>query len=160
MAKNEQDKEIEGLIAKAVKEALETAIPAAAAGIAKAQNQAQQELQTSIRASKPSGDKCNICRQMLPAGKTAETHPHRKMVVYPSNPRLAKWWQGIMLNGVYYSSNNSNHKITVPADVNFEYIIQEFEKNEEEQQQGRFANHDSGALGPGGTPNKAEKGWR
>lgn len=102
------------------------------------------------------GEQCTLCKQQL-LGCMGE---HRFMAVYPRNRRHGKYFQGVLINGVRYLSNSLAHKIWVPANASIEYLIQQFEINEEETMNGRTFEHDSGAIGGSTSFNPATGAWR
>lgn len=120
-----------------------------------------QQVQPQQAAAKPGtarrfGPPCPECKQpKMGCGKK-----HKQVVVYPRNPRHARFFQGVRLNGVRYISNGPGHAITVPADAPIEHLIQTFEKNEDEQTNGRVVDHNSGVLGRKSAVNRATKAWR
>lgn len=156
MAK-ENETDLKAVVAQVLKEILPATISAAATGISKAQSAAKLEADEKHRASLPTGERCRECRQTLKPGVTSETHPHRQVVAFPTNTRLAQWWQGYGLNGVIYNSGRPGHKVTVPANCNIEEVIQAFERQELETETGRVANHNSGHIS---NPQIAQKAWR
>jgi hypothetical protein len=91
----------------------------------------------------PSGS-CSECQQQLKACKGE----HAQMVVFPKNPRFARWFPGLQLNGINYRSNHAGHRITVPALNDFAYRLNQFEAEEEANTMGRVTQHNSGFIGP------------
>ena len=102
------------------------------------------------------GPPCPECK----APKMGCKGKHKSVVVYPRNPRHARFFPGVRLNGVRYISNGPGHAIIVPADAPIEHLIQEFERNEDEQSQGRLAEHNSGVLGKKSSTSRATRAWR
>ncbi len=75
-----------------------------------------------------SKSQCPECRQYRSACKGK----HKQVIVYPQNPRLVRpGWVGVKLNGVTYRSNDSKHKITVPAKSPVMSLLRAWEKAEE-----------------------------
>jgi hypothetical protein len=107
------------------------------------------------------GEKCEGCKQFLPRGVEQGQHEHRKVVVFPTAQRHGKWFQGVRINGELYLSNNRSHAILVPADANIEYLLQQWEDNEDAMLHGREAQHNSGSIGQNGSNFKeANSAWR
>lgn len=108
---------------------------------------------TGRRAAINEGPRCSECGQYeVCCGKK-----HRKVVVWPSDPHFARFFQGYRLNGVTYLSNGPAHAITVPAEANIEYAVEMWTRNERETSQGRVAEHNSGSVHQF---NPAIQGWR
>ena len=99
------------------------------------------------------GPRCNDCGQYEVCCKGQ----HRQVVVWPSNPHFARFFQGVRINGVTYLSNGPAHAITVPADSNIEYMTEMWTRNEQDLSQGRVAEHNSGTVQQF---NPATQGWR
>lgn len=85
---------------------------------------------------------CQICLQDSQACKGE----HREIVVLPKNRKFARAFQGLRINGVTYLSNNYRHKIPVPAGLNVEYQIAKWEEDQEEMNNSRSINHNSGTM--------------
>lgn len=89
---------------------------------------------------------------------------HVKMVVYPERyPEFAKWWPGVVINGVRYISHTPNVKILVPEKQYSTIVnaIKTFEENERTVNISRSKTHVSGSIGRRGTGAvKAEMAWR
>lgn len=120
-----------------------------------------QQVQPQQAAARPSatrryGPPCPECKQpkMGCGGK------HKQVVVFPRNVRHARFFQGFKLNGVRYISNGPGHAITVPASCDVEHALQKFERNEDEQAQGRIVDHNSGTLGKKSSISRATQAWR
>jgi hypothetical protein len=142
-------------VAKAVSEALKEAIPAAMAAALQVQAQSAQAMRAAMTPQKK--ERCNVCRQKDMACKGE----HRMVALYPTNKRFAKFYEGVTINGVVYRSQNPNHYIEVPADSNVEYLLAQWEKNEDEMVNGRVAEHDAGSIGPGASGHRMAVGaWR
>lgn len=133
----------EELIAAAVGKAVGEALPITVATAIKIQNDTALTARSSaLQAAMATSERCAECRQLLVAcaGK------HKRMVVFPDNPRHGKWFPGCRLNGVLYISNNRSHYLSVPEGAAFEHMIQEWEHNEDEMYNGRTDHHDSGSV--------------
>lgn len=107
---------------------------------------------------------CRECKQAGP-GKAPCNGEHIKMVVYPQRyPEFGKWFQGSIINGIRYLSNNRREQILVPAACEGQIIkqITDYEENERVTRMGRTAEHDSGSLaeGGGGRTQPANAAWR
>lgn len=101
--------------------------------------------------------KCHECGQVLSGceGK------HIQMVVHPA--QFAEYFPGVIINGIKYLSNDSGHRITVPAacESTIMGIVAGFEKNEREISVGRKRDHHSGSVSPHGSSiNPANAAWR
>jgi enamine deaminase RidA (YjgF/YER057c/UK114 family) len=92
------------------------------------------------------GPECEKCGQRIKVCKDQ----HVMMVVFPANRRLARYFQGLKLNGVTYHSGQPGRPIWVPATNDFAYQLQQFGENEENFLHGRSASHNSGTIGPSG----------
>lgn len=97
--------------------------------------------------------RCSECQQMLASCKSK----HRQVAVYPVNPNHGRWFQGVIINGVTYLSNSAQHKIPIPEDANVEYLVAEWERNEDQLLTGRQSFHDSGSVQ---RFNQATSAWR
>lgn len=167
MADNKDEVKVapEDAIAKAVREAvgkaLSEAIPAVATIAVESQRKANQvvgdgKAEAAIRAA-AQRLQCPKCFQPVSAcnGK------HRRVVVYPTNQRFGRYFQGVFINGIRYLSNGPSHAIDVPLECDIEYMISAWEQNEYDTAQGRKAEHNSGSLGAaGGQFSPATEGWR
>lgn len=92
-------------------------------------------------------ERCGECMQDKKACKSK----HRVIAVYPKNQRWGRWFQGVMINGVRYLSDNQSHLITVPAEADIEYMIYQWERNEERMVDGRDnTGIHLGTIGPNG----------
>lgn len=101
--------------------------------------------------------KCHDCGQALSGceGK------HILMVVHPT--QFAEYFPGAIINGVRYLSNDTSHRIVVPAACKSTImgIVAGFEKNEREISVGRKRDHHSGSVSPHGSSiNPAQAAWR
>jgi len=176
VAKNREEELLDEKIATAMekaaaagaKAAVDALMPAVATLVAEATK--PKHLQDAA-APKPKKPKCPICLQPnLACGyvfakngepETPKEQHHRKLPVYPGNPNLGKWFQGVIFNGVRYLSNSKQHSIWVPKDSNIEYIIELWEQNEQELATGREAHHNSGSLSKNGSNfTAAQSAWR
>ena len=103
---------------------------------------------------------CGECQQLVTACKGE----HTKMVVFPDKyPEFAKWFAGVMINGVRYVSNNSNQKVVIPACAESTIVnaIKAFEENERTIHIPRNKQHNSGSIGRSGSgPVNASAAWR
>ncbi len=146
-------------IAKAVAAALTQALPLAAGVMAQSLTQAQQTLknQEQLDSAKYrlTGERCEICRQVLPRGVKQGEHKHKKVVSFPKDPRNGKSWPGYKVNGVLYLSDHMNHHIDVPEDCNIEYALQSWEEEEANIRFGKVTQLNSGDLN-----NPRTQGWR
>lgn len=87
--------------------------------------------------------RCGECGQY----KVGCKGKHAQVVVWPSNPHFARFFQGYRLNGVTYISNGPSHAITVPAEAEIGYAVAKWTENEEVTSQGRVApDHNSGTV--------------
>lgn len=128
-----------------VRDAIKEALPAVAAvAVQTAASQMPQPAQHVAPQNLPRfrGAQCPECRQSASACKGK----HAQMVVYPSNPNYATFFPGMFLNGVQYKSQHNGHRITVPADNNFAYALQQFEAAELSLTTERKHNHHSGMI--------------
>lgn len=98
---------------------------------------------------------CSTCRQKGPPTKANPLgYPckgnHIYMVVYPQRyQHFAKFFQGVMINGVRYLSSNRRERILVPTEMEGTVlkIIEDWEDNEQATMSGsRVAEHDSGDI--------------
>lgn len=111
---------------------------------------------TAKPAARPRVDdipRCPDCGQH----ETACKGKHRQAVVWPNDRHYEKFFQGVRINGVTYISNGANHRITVPAESDVEYMAHMWTENEKEIAQGRVAEHSSNSVHKF-VP--ATKGWR
>ena len=102
------------------------------------------------------GPLCSTCGQPIKACD----EKHVEMAVYPcSYPEFGDFFQGVIVNGVKYLSNNESHLIPVPAKaaVQFQEIIRRYEANERESRIGRSKQHNSGHIA---NPSMAQSAWR
>ncbi len=101
---------------------------------------------------------CADCGQVRAACKGK----HRKAIIYPKNEDRARFFQGVRINGITYQSQNAGQEVLVPEDSNVEYMVQQWERQEDVLITGRKANHNSGQIGAGGTQGftPAVGGWR
>lgn len=162
MAKTDEVESIEDKITRALTAALEKALPAMAAAAVQTQISAQDVRQSAQISARSTGERCADCRQVLPAGVKQGEHAHIKVAIFPHDRRHGKWFQGLMINGVRYLSNNASHLVTVPADIDLQ-LIRNWEDNEDSLKEGREATHDSGSLGPSGSnvhQANHTSGWR
>lgn len=86
---------------------------------------------------------CSECGQQLATCKSE----HVRMVVFPSDTRFARWFHGIMVNGVRYASNGPGHQITVPKANDIAHMVSLFEREEAANAMGREYAHNSGYIG-------------
>lgn len=126
-----QDEKFAKMLANALKEAL----PAAVTAALQVQNSIEQSKAAAFVMSRPTGEKCSTCRQILPPGCKQGEHKHRKVAVYPLTRKFGPWFQGVFINGVQYISNNLNNPIFVPADCEIENLVRNWELNEERNQE-------------------------
>lgn len=139
------DTKFEDAVAKAVKAALETALPLAVQVAMQTSASVQDSRAAALAAARPSGERCADCKQFLPAGVKQGEHKHKQVAVYPQNRHHGEWFQGLVVNGVRYLSNNGSHLITVPEDLDMN-IIANWEENEDQLRAGRRASHNSGDV--------------
>lgn len=159
MAKNETDeKTLEDKIAEGISRAMEKALPLMAAAAVQTQISAQDSRNQVVALSRMTGEKCQVCSQYLPPGVKQGEHPHKRVVVFPRSKRHGKWFQGLIINGVRYLSNNASHSILVPEGLDMT-LLDNWEENEEVLREGREATHDSGDIN---NPKRADhtSGWR
>ena len=109
-----------------------------------------------VAANRPA-PRCHDCGQALSGceGK------HIQMVVHPM--QFAEYFPGAIINGIKYLSNDTGHRITVPAacESTIMGIVAGFEKNEREISVGRKRDHHSGSVSPhGSSVNPANAAWR
>lgn len=99
---------------------------------------------TQTRAQARQKKTCGECKQDLRGceGK------HRLMVVYPK--KNGRYFQGVIINGVRYLSNNKNHKICVPANADISNFISNWEDSEEAMKESKSREHNSGELSGSG----------
>jgi len=125
-----------------IKKVLEEVLPAIAA--------MQGAQQAKMFPAKPlpasAGGHCHQCKQY----KVACKGKHRQAVVFPRNPNYANDFPGVKLNGRVYRSNSYGHQVTVPHDCNIEYMVAEWERNEDELKLGKQKQHHSGRISPTG----------
>ncbi len=123
-------------VERAVFKALETALPLAAKMSAEAQVRAQPR-QTMRRV--PTGGQCQACGQAQYVDHNGLVYAcgekHVKMSVMPSFNE--KWFQGAQVNGVTYRSNYAGHLITVPEANEIQKFVENWERQERENAQGR-----------------------
>lgn len=165
MSKDTKSEVPQSEIARAVSEAIAAALPAAVAAAVQtmaAVQQGQKDSQeAAMNAHRLTGEKCADCKQILPRGCKQGEHAHKMLVVFPTQKRNFKWFQGVRINSVLYLSNGPNHYIPVPAESNIEHDIQKWEDNEDAQAHGREAEHDSGTMGAGvARTHNAQMAWR
>jgi hypothetical protein len=147
-------------IVKQVAEAMMGIIPAAVATAVQAANSQRQAAAPQAPAQVRPAARCSDCGQAVSAchGK------HVQMVVYPTRyPEHAEYFQGVLLNGVKYLSNNEGHQITVPevAFSDIKSIVAGFEQNEQDMKLGRKVERHSGTVSPHGVSfNPANQAWR
>jgi hypothetical protein len=130
---------------KALSEALTKGISEgmAMAQMAASKNSAgSQPLHPKLAAQLRVSDPCPECRQEKKACKGK----HAKLAVFPRDDRWGRYFQGVIINGVTYRSNNSADAITVPANAGIERIVMEWENNEIEVSTGRKRQHVSGDV--------------
>lgn len=142
---------IEDLVSRITKSIFNEGMPALAVALKGTQPQAPQGTPR-----RDPGALCPTCGQ----GENACKKEHVKLVVYPSRyPEFGEFFQGVIINGVRYLSNNQDHEIEVPACAATEMsnIIRTFETNERETRVGRSKTHHSGSVH---TPTPAQVGWR
>lgn len=75
----------------------------------------------------------------------AEDANHVKMVVLPSDPAAARWFQWIGVNGVKFASRRHGQAILVPRKNDFAYILNTFQKFEQDFRQSRQVKFRQGA---------------
>lgn len=104
------------------------------------------------------GSQCRDCGQVRRACKGK----HRQVVVFPRNEDRARFFQGIIINGITYKSEHGGQPVIVPADADIEHMLATWEKQEDILITGRKAQHNSGSIGKAGTNGyvPAVGGWR
>lgn len=156
MADNKIDLELMKAAVKAVADDLLPAAIAAATLAAKPEAPRPQ-----LQAPAPSREICYQCGQALRTGCFGK---HAEMVVFPQrHPEHGDFFQGVILNGVRYLSNDESHKVLVPENAvsNISQIVQAFEQNEQEVRIGRKAERYSGRVSPSGSSVTPQtQGWR
>lgn len=132
-------------VAKAVQETISELLPALVGALGAANGQTTA---APVQAAAPvkNVSTCPQCRQMVAACKGK----HRAVCVLPSDEDAAQWFQGVKINGVNYLSAYQGHLVTVPAESNIEYMVQEWQRNERELVRGRKRSRHSGSVGPNG----------
>jgi hypothetical protein len=131
----------QGSTAEQVREIVEAMVPSIVAAV----QAGNQRSGVAPKAKKP---KCHECGQ----DNMACGEKHRQVVVFVSGP-YERWFQGVQINGVAYKSNNASHLITVPADANVEYMMEQFRASEERFATGRNFQHNSGYIAQNGPSN-------
>ena len=129
-----KDTSLKEAVAEAIKEALPVATMAAVQVL-----KGPQKATPTVS----SLERCQLCGQMRIACKDE----HEELVVGPQNPRKWKDWPGIWLNGVQYMSADGNHRVTVPKENEFRYMIRQWEDAEDNLREGRVIEHNSGNIG-------------
>ena len=155
-AEKSLEKSLEDKIAEGVARAMEKALPLAVQAAIQTQASVTQSQHALAMAARATGEKCSVCRQLLPAGVKQGEHKHIRVAIFPKDHRHGKWFQGLFINGVRYLSNNAQHLIDVPADVDLS-LIKNWEENEEVLKEGRDASHNSGDVS---APKSSTVGWR
>ena len=148
-------------MAAAVKYVSEQMIPAAVAAAVSATT--KQPTHAIAPAPARAGSvlrKCHDCGQ----AETGCEGKHVQMVVYPTRyPQHADYFPGVIINGQRYLSNDSGHKVTVPAncEASILAIVAGFEQNEQDMATGRKAERHSGRVSPhGANVQPANQAWR
>ena len=149
------------ILAEAVKLVAEQMIPAAVAAAVAATSQRQAAQVPAGRfPAAVNHERCQDCGQI----RTGCNGKHVLAVVYPLRyPMAADYFTGVVLNGVKYMSNNSSHKVLIPADAESSIlnIVANFEQNEQDQALGRKAERSSGVVSPNGANFvPANSAWR
>jgi hypothetical protein len=148
--KVEPEKKASGEIADAVKQVLESVLPALMAA-----REAPAPVKKTALPEVVDFAMCTECGQPHMACRGR----HRKCRVLPSDEDQVEWFQGVKINGVNYLSPLDGREITVPADANIEYMVQQWSQNERELVRGKKRIRNSGSVGPGGTgPRKVGPG--
>lgn len=161
MAKNESTTEesVDERVAKAVAKAIAEALPLMAGVLGQSMVQAQADIEAkkvqTIDTFRLTGERCQVCRQILPRGVKQGDHTHKRMIVWANYN--SEYFQGVRINGVQYLSNDDRHHILVPADANVEYLVAQWENNERVTAEGRKHSHNSGNLN---NPQRATAAWR
>lgn len=75
----------------------------------------------------------------------AEDANHVKMVVLPSDPAAARWFQWIGINGVKFASRRHGQPILVPRKNDFQGILNTFQNFEQDFRQSRKVRFNQGA---------------
>lgn len=81
---------------------------------------------------------CTECGQL----QSACRGDHVDMVVFPQKyEEYAEFFRGRCINGVWYLSNNADHKVRVPACAanEIKQAVEQFEQNEHDMRNGRKA---------------------
>lgn len=159
-----EDERMARLIGLTVKAVMNEMVPAMAA-LQRSEQPKMQQAGKHIARWKT----CNECKQRGPNGIPCEGE-HTTMVVYPVRyPHFGKFFQGVMINGIRYLSDNRRQRILIPTAMisTITKIITDFEDNEYAQAMGRTAEHDSGSMADPGAgvhapkeANAAQSGWR
>jgi hypothetical protein len=105
--------------------------------------------------------RCVTCNQVEGTGCNGK---HVEIAVYPSRDEVSEYFQGVILNGVKYLSNDANHKIPVPElglDAITSRIIA-YEENEVATRNGRKKERRPGQrpVGSGVGHATPADGWR
>lgn len=161
MADTKNEVSIAEAAARAAAKAIaEEMLPTFMAAQQLANRQAADE-RPQLHAPAPIRETCHVCGQALKTGCMGE---HEMAVVFPKRyPEHGDFFQGVILNGVKYLSNDDQHKIPVPknAVATIEGFVQAFENNEQETRVGRKAERYSGRVTPNGAQFVPQaKGWR
>lgn len=123
---------------------------------------------SNVPAAKPGSinhPKCTDCRQVRDNGAGGGCQGrHIEMVVFPQRyPQHADYFPGAIINGIRYLSNDSGHRILVPADAEATILglVGGFEQNEQDMAVGRKREHHSGRVSPNGSSTvPAVAAWR
>lgn len=78
-------------------------------------------------------ERCPDCQQY----KVACKNEHQMAVVFPANPRWARHWQGVTINGITYISAHTQHSICIPKNANIVAQVRVWERQEEDAALGR-----------------------
>ena len=141
-AQEQKPAEAKSELAKAVAEALKEALPATAAAIVHMQHEINKPAPTNVDPNVTPWDRCQDCGQLKRACKLE----HIKAVVYPTNPRWARHFQGVKVNEVVYRSDGPGRHVTIPKNSDVLTILNAWERNEEEQANGRVNMDQVGAF--------------
>lgn len=137
---------IQSAVTNSVKAAMEVGIAVASQSKSIADKNAAEE---AVRAKYAAMEVCGECGQK----KIACRGEHAQMVVFPSDPRKAKFFQGVIINGVKYDSVVPGRAILVPKANNILETIARWEVNEDETQNGKQLFLESGSVSMGGSHN-------
>lgn len=151
-------------VSASVKALMAEALPGIMAAVIQANNAPTANEASALAAAQAKIARREIC-QVCKQAKVGCGGKHVKAIVYPMKyPEYGKWFQGCIINGIRYLSDNRNDYVTIPENCVGPIMKQvaDYEENERATRNGRVAEHDSGGInqGGGGSVRPPSQAWR